>query len=65
MNTRVWRAGLKDVAVHPRYAQNKFIYLTYSKPEPGTPDDSAGKRQSVTITLASNDAAYVNSSVVT
>ncbi|HEV8318270.1 MAG TPA: PQQ-dependent sugar dehydrogenase [Vicinamibacterales bacterium] len=52
VNTRVWRAGLMDVAVHPRYAENKFIYLTYSKPVPPTPEESAAKRQSVVITLA-------------
>jgi len=52
VNTRVWRAGLMDVAVHPRYAENKFIYFVYSKSEPGTPDDPAGKRPAVTMTLA-------------
>ncbi len=26
------QAGLMDIAVHPRYAENGFIYLTYSKP---------------------------------
>ena len=56
------RAGLMDVAVHPRYAENKFIYLTYSKPRPGNPYDAirwvgterqpAGKRDVVTVTLA-------------
>jgi glucose/arabinose dehydrogenase len=24
--------GLMDVAVHPKFAENKFVYLTYSKP---------------------------------
>src|SRR5262249_13792226 len=52
VNTRVWRAGLMDVAIHPRYAENKFIYLTYSKSDPPSPDQTAGKRQTVTITLA-------------
>ena len=28
-----------DVAVHPRYAENKFIYFTYSKPMPGPRED--------------------------
>lgn len=53
-NARVWRAGLMDVAVHPRYAQNKFIYLTYSKTAPENPDEAAGSRpgQMITITLA-------------
>ncbi len=25
-------SGLLDVALHPRFAENKFVYLTYSKP---------------------------------
>ena len=25
-------AGLLDIALHPRYAENKLVYLTYSKP---------------------------------
>ena len=31
-NSTSWRAGLMDVALHPRYADNKLVYLTYSKP---------------------------------
>jgi glucose/arabinose dehydrogenase len=27
-------AGLLDVALHPRFAENKFVYLTYHKPNP-------------------------------
>lgn len=27
--------GLLDVALHPRFAQNRWVYLTYSKPGPG------------------------------
>jgi glucose/arabinose dehydrogenase len=27
--------GLLDVSLHPRFAQNRLIYLTYSKPGPG------------------------------
>ena len=27
-NVRAWRAGVMDVAVHPRYPDNRFIYLT-------------------------------------
>jgi glucose/arabinose dehydrogenase len=52
INTRVWRAGLMDVAVHPRYAENKLVYLTYSKSEPGPPGDPPGRRQTVMITVA-------------
>jgi aldose sugar dehydrogenase len=27
-------SGLMDIALHPRFAENKFIYLTYNKPGP-------------------------------
>jgi glucose/arabinose dehydrogenase len=27
--------GLFDVVVHPRFAQNRFVYFTYNKPGPG------------------------------
>jgi len=27
-------SGLMDIALHPRFADNKFIYLTYHKPNP-------------------------------
>lgn len=52
VNTRVWRAGLMDVAVHPRYADNKFIYFSYSKSVPVSPDEPASRRQTVSIALA-------------
>jgi glucose/arabinose dehydrogenase len=32
--------GLLDVALHPRFAQNRLIYLTYSKPGPKGPGDA-------------------------
>ena len=28
-------AGLMDIALHPRFAENKFVYLTYHKPPNG------------------------------
>lgn len=28
------RKGLMDVALHPRFAQNQFVYFTYHKPSP-------------------------------
>jgi glucose/arabinose dehydrogenase len=28
----VWLGGLMDVALHPRFAENRLLYLTYSKP---------------------------------
>jgi aldose sugar dehydrogenase len=32
--------GLLDVSLHPRFAQNRLIYLTYSKPGPNGPGDA-------------------------
>ncbi|MCU7548208.1 PQQ-dependent sugar dehydrogenase [Chitinophagaceae bacterium LB-8] len=29
------QGGLMDIQLHPNYAQNKWIYITYSKPGPG------------------------------
>jgi glucose/arabinose dehydrogenase len=29
------QAGLMEVTLHPRYAENRFVYLTYSKPGEG------------------------------
>jgi len=52
VNTRVWRAGLMDVAVHPRHAENRLIYLTYSKSELINPSAPAAKQQTVVVTLA-------------
>jgi glucose/arabinose dehydrogenase len=43
-------AGLMDLALHPRFSENRLIYFTYHKPaaaNPGTPGNNAG-----TITLA-------------
>jgi glucose/arabinose dehydrogenase len=37
VSTKAVNAGLMDVAVHPRYAENRFIYFTYSKAVPGGP----------------------------
>ena len=42
VSTLAVNAGLMDVAVHPRYAENKFIYFTYSKPMPGGAREDIG-----------------------
>jgi glucose/arabinose dehydrogenase len=42
VSTLAVNAGLMDVAVHPRYAENHFIYFTYSKPMPGGPREDIG-----------------------
>jgi aldose sugar dehydrogenase len=31
--------GLMDVALHPNFAQNRLVYVTYSKPRPGESHD--------------------------
>jgi glucose/arabinose dehydrogenase len=33
-------AGLMDIALHPRFAENKFVYFTYHKPAAGNPGNS-------------------------
>jgi glucose/arabinose dehydrogenase len=63
VNSRIWRGGLMDVAVHPRYAENKFIYLTYSKSLPPNPGDPAEKAPAVAIALAR--ARFEGSDVLT
>jgi glucose/arabinose dehydrogenase len=30
--------GLLDIALHPRFAQNRLVYFAYSKPDPQDPD---------------------------
>jgi aldose sugar dehydrogenase len=35
-------AGLMDIALHPRYAENQFVYISYHKPR-GTAPDATGK----------------------
>src|SRR4051812_34894062 len=34
-------AGLMDIALHPRFSENQFVYLTYRKPAAGSPGTSA------------------------
>ena len=45
------QGGLLDVAVHPQFAQNHYIYLSYSKPV-----DSAGSTTAVARGKFENDA---------
>jgi hypothetical protein len=35
-------AGLMDIALHPRFAENKWVYISYHKPR-GTAPDATGK----------------------
>jgi glucose/arabinose dehydrogenase len=35
-------SGLMDIALHPRFAENKFVYLTYHKPNPAAAGAPAG-----------------------
>jgi glucose/arabinose dehydrogenase len=53
VNTGAVFAGLMDVTLHPRYAENKLIYFTYSKKKEGSPfPDTTGMRDAATVTLA-------------
>jgi glucose/arabinose dehydrogenase len=47
-------AGLMDLALHPRFAENKFIYFTYHKPAGAAPapGNAPGGNPPGTITLA-------------
>ena len=49
-------AGLMDIALHPRFADNSFVYLTYHKPvapaDSGRAGGGAGPAGAGTITLA-------------
>src|SRR5215213_5188562 len=40
-STRRDTAGV-DIAIHPRFAENRYIYVTYWKPTPGSTADSPG-----------------------
>ena len=45
--------GLMDVALHPRFAENQLVYLTYTKPVEngkGTPTLARGKLEGSTLT---------------
>jgi aldose sugar dehydrogenase len=35
-------SGLMDIALHPRFAENKFVYFTYHKPNPAAAGAAAG-----------------------
>jgi glucose/arabinose dehydrogenase len=62
VNTGAVNAGLMDIALHPRYAENKWIYFTYSKAMAGNPHEDVfwtgnkrgkgSKRDAATCTLA-------------
>jgi glucose/arabinose dehydrogenase len=39
-------SGLMDIALHPRFAENKFVYLTYHKPNPAAAGAPAWPRWS-------------------
>jgi aldose sugar dehydrogenase len=46
-------SGLMDLALHPRFAENRFVYFTYHKPvaAPPQPAGAAGRANAPTSTL--------------
>jgi glucose/arabinose dehydrogenase len=34
----LWDTGLMDIALHPRFAENGYVYLTYHKADPSRPN---------------------------
>src|SRR5580658_1528654 len=45
-------AGLMDLALHPRFSENKLVYFTYHKPAAGTTAESGTNAGAGIITLA-------------
>jgi glucose/arabinose dehydrogenase len=45
-------AGLMDLALHPRFSENKLVYFTYHKPAAGTTAESGNNAGAGIITLA-------------
>lgn len=41
--------GLHDLALHPDFANNHYLYFTYNKGEPGTPAQGQQRRSAVTL----------------
>ena len=54
VTTSALGSGLMDIAVHPEYPDNQYIYFTYSKPLAGNPHEDYRdvKRDASTCTLA-------------
>jgi aldose sugar dehydrogenase len=52
-------AGLMDIALHPRFAENKLVYLTYHKPAGGVapPPGPGGTPGTITLARARWDGA--------
>jgi glucose/arabinose dehydrogenase len=44
--------GLHEVAVHPKFAENRFVYFTYNKPGELIPDSTPPGRRRTALTLA-------------
>jgi glucose/arabinose dehydrogenase len=56
-STRRDTAGV-DVAVHPRFAENRYIYVTYWKPTPGSnPDGPGGNIRTAALLRARYDGS--------
>ncbi|HEY7670937.1 MAG TPA: PQQ-dependent sugar dehydrogenase, partial [Gammaproteobacteria bacterium] len=44
--------GLHDIAIHPEFATNNFVYFTYNAPGPPDPTSTPPGRRPVAVTLA-------------
>ena len=57
--------GLMDVALHPRFPENHWVYFTYSKPLPGESDADWDRLTGPAATVAVARGRYDGASVLT
>jgi len=53
-----WQRGMNDIALHPRFAENRWLYFTYYKPVEGSPLNARA-----TLARARFDGGYTVSDV--
>jgi glucose/arabinose dehydrogenase len=56
-------SGLMDVAVHPRFEENQWVYLTYSKPTPEGPRPALARGRLDRHALVDVDEIFVSNDV--
>ena len=59
INTGAVNSGLMDIILHPRFAENRLIYFTYSKPMAGNPHTDWSGGPTSDQPLIERDAAAV------